>query len=160
MPDIDCSLCCCLCRVLVILWSDLSLVCLNSSPLDREYVLYTLYIGDPKTLFIYYSFIHSLYVLHSTPMPLLTQSLLPIPSPLLFWEGVSLPEYQPNLTDHITADLGTSSPNEFRQGSPVKGAGFTSKQQSHEQSQLLLLGNLHEDKAAYLLHMCSGLGSG
>jgi hypothetical protein len=62
--------------------------------------------------------------------------------------------YQSILAYLVTAGLDTSSPTKARQGSPVKGGGSTGRQQSQGQPLFQLLGELHEDKAAHLLHMC------
>ena len=63
---------------------------------------------------------------------------------------------QHTLTPQVTAGLGTSSPTEARQGHPVRETGSRGRQQSQGKPLLQLLGDLHEDQAAYLLHMCKG----
>jgi hypothetical protein len=111
-------------------------------------------------LFIYlfiHSFIHSftcsLYILIADPSPPSHPSDSPLfPVLLLFW-GRGPPGKQPTLAHQVTAGLGTSSPTEARQGSPVRDMGSTVRQQSQEQPQLQLLGNPQEDQSSHLLHM-------
>jgi hypothetical protein len=55
---------------------------------------------------------------------------------------------QPTLAHQVTAGLGTFSPTEARQGSPVKGTGSLGRQLL-----LQLLRDSHQEQAAYLLHM-------
>jgi hypothetical protein len=62
---------------------------------------------------------------------------------------------QTHLAPQVTARLGTASPTEARQDSPVRGTGSTDRQQSQGKLLLQLLGDLHEDQAAQLLHMCN-----
>jgi hypothetical protein len=52
--------------------------------------------------------------------------------------------------------LGTWSPAEARQGSPVRGIGSTGRQWHQGQLPLQLLRDLCEDQAIHLLHMCAG----
>jgi len=59
----------------------------------------------------------------------------------------------PSPAHRVTAGLGTSSPTEARQGSPVMGMKSTGRQQSQEQRLPQLLRDPHEDQAAHLLHM-------
>lgn len=79
----------------------------------------------------------------------------PIPSPSPQKREASH-GYQPDLTCQIIVRLGASSSVEVRQSNPVRGKGSKGRQQSQRQVQLLLLGVLHENQAAYVLHMCRG----
>lgn len=62
--------------------------------------------------------------------------------------------YQPTLAHQVITRLDISSPTEGRQGIPFRGTRFTGRYQSQVQPSLQLLGDLHEDQAAYLLHIC------
>jgi hypothetical protein len=65
------------------------------------------------------------------------------------------PGYCPNLTHQVTEKLGAFSPTEAsKAASPVRGMRSIGKQQILEQPLLQLLGDLHEDQAAHLLHKC------
>jgi hypothetical protein len=54
----------------------------------------------------------------------------PTPSRSPLRRGSPSPRNQPTLPNQVSAGLGTSSPSEARQGSPVRGIGSTGKQQS------------------------------
>ena len=69
-------------------------------------------------------------------------------------KGKVLTGYTPTLAPQVTAGKDTFSLTEARQDSPVRGTGFTGKQESQGKPPCQLLGDLYEDKAAYLLHMC------
>lgn len=70
----------------------------------------------------------------------------------------ALPRKQSNLAQ-VTAGLGTSSPIEARQNSPLRGTGSTHWEQSEGKPSLQVLGNPHEDQAVHLVHMCGVLRS-
>jgi hypothetical protein len=95
----------------------------------------------PITLFIHFT-------ARSQPPLLLvptSHSLSPSPSP----QRRGSPQMcQPTLAHQVTAGLGTFSPTEARQGSPVKGTGSLGRQLL-----LQLLRDSHQEQAAYLLHM-------
>jgi hypothetical protein len=61
------------------------------------------------------------------------------------------------MVPQVNVGLGTPSPTEARQGSPVRRAGSTGREQGQGKRLLQLLGNL-EDQTAHLLHMSGGLG--
>lgn len=53
--------------------------------------------------------------------------------------------------------LGTASPTEAKQYSPVKGTGSTGRQQRPSKPLLQQSVDMHEDQAIWLLHMYMGL---
>jgi hypothetical protein len=57
------------------------------------------------------------------------------------------------LANQVTEKLGTYSPTEDRQGSPVRGMGLEGRQQIQEKSPLQLLGDWHEHQTAHMLHL-------
>ena len=105
-------------------------------------------------LSIYLS-IHSFYIPVAAPFP-----LSPPDIPFLHRLSISPlrrdPPYQPILEHQVTAGLGTSSPTEAKQGSPVRGTGSTGRPQSQGQPPLQLLEDPQEDQDVYLLHVLGG----
>jgi hypothetical protein len=94
---------------------------------------------------------YSVYILLAAPSQNPSQEL---PSISFFSEKESpFPGYQPIPARQATATLGTSSPTEARQGSPVRGTGSTGRQQSGI-APAPVVGDLHECQAAHLLHIC------
>jgi hypothetical protein len=59
--------------------------------------------------------------------------------------------------NEVTGELATSTPAEARQSDSVRGMGSTDSQEIQGQSSIQLLGDLHEDQGAHLLHMCGGV---
>ena len=115
----------------------------------------------PIYLFIYL-FIHSLTLCHNHNPPH-THLVIPLHSsssqptiPFISENGEVSSGYQLTLTTQVTAGLGTSFPTETNQESPVRVTGFTGRQQSQNKPPLQLLGDLHEDQAAYMLQGTRG----
>ena len=108
-----------------------------------------IYCHSPRTniyISLFKNFIY-LFTLYMISVPFSFQSpphtALP-PSPLI-WEGGS------PMVHAITAGLGKDK--------VAQETGSTGRQQSQGQPLLQFWGNPHEDRAAYLLHMCQGSGS-
>jgi hypothetical protein len=81
-----------------------------------------------------------------------SQGRFPPPFPLrkgkFSLQGVPTP-----LLPQLTVGLGTSSPIEARQGTPLGRTRSRDRQQTLDNHLLQLFGILHEDQAAHLLHM-------
>jgi hypothetical protein len=93
---------------------------------------------------------------HSNLLIVPPPSQNPSPSPFSSEKGESLPGYQPTLTHQVTARLGASS---SRQDSSVWEQDLLSGNRIRGSSPppvLQLSGDLHENQAAHLLHMCGG----
>jgi hypothetical protein len=136
-------------------------------PKRLKFLKITLYLIS----FFFSFFIYSLYILVTAPLPPL---LLVPPSQIApptnsssssQRRGTHTPPhptpprclgYLPTLGHQLTAGLSTSSPTEAWPGRPAKGRESSGRQQSQRQPLLQLLGDPHEDQAAYLLQMCSG----
>lgn len=77
-------------------------------------------------------------------------SLLPFFSERVEAYPAPPPEYSPN---QVSLGIGTYSPSEAREGSPVRETGYTGMRQIHGYYSLYTLGNLHENQAAHQLDM-------
>lgn len=56
----------------------------------------------------------------------------------------------------VAVGLGTSSPIQATQGSPVRGKTFKGRQESQRQPLFQWLGDWHEDQGSHLLHISRG----
>jgi hypothetical protein len=101
-------------------------------------------------------FQYYLFTLHSNIPPLSHHPTAPplFPPPLLFWEKGGHPGYHPTLVHQVSEDYAHSLPlrtdkeAQLVEQDPQGGNRF---RDSHHSS---LLGDLHEDQATHLLHMC------
>ena len=88
----------------------------------------------------------------SSPRPALTNTLTPLPTPVLR-EGEAPLWYHFTLGHRVPAGLSTSSPTKAQTGGPGRGRGSNGRQQNQRQPQFQLLRDTNEDKVGHLLQI-------